>query len=205
MLTKWDDIFKLKVNEEIVTDDFLDRNIDYIKNIDTKILDLGCGNGNISKRLKELGKKVIAVDSSNIALDIVKEKLKVEVLNIDMRNKLPFKNEKFELVIADLSLHYFSEEDTFKILREIKRILKKSGVLMFRVNSIKDINYGANSNNYISHHYYNVMDMKKRFFDIKDIFYYFQEYKIISIKENQMLRYEKPKNVIEGIVKKELV
>jgi hypothetical protein len=46
-------------------------------------------------------------------------------------------------MIADLSLHYFSWDETKKIVNEIKRVLKEDGFLLVRVNSVNDTNYGA--------------------------------------------------------------
>lgn len=202
MLVTWDDVFIKKINDKILTDDFIKRYEKYILDVNSKILDLGCGMGNTSKVLLGYNKKVIAADSSNVALNFVKNNLNVETIYLDMLEKFPFKDKTFDLIIADLSLHYFSEKDTFKILNEIKRILKVGGKLLFRVNSIKDNNYGASCKDKIENHYYFAMGMKKRFFDMEDIKYFFSMFNILSVKEEKMLRYEKEKNVIEGIVKR---
>lgn len=202
MQSYWDNVFKNQINKEILQDDFLERYYMYFKNLNGTFIDLGCGTGHISKTLKEKGKNVIALDSSKVALSIVKEEINVITIHYDIKNKLPFENDSVMCIVADLSLHYFSEKDTFKILNEIKRVLKDDGILIFRVNSILDINYGANSNCEIEKHYYNVNNNKKRFFDIKDINYFFNMFNIVEVKENKMYRYDKEKNVIEGIVKK---
>lgn len=202
MQSYWDNVFKKQINKEILQDDFLERYYMYFKNLNGIFVDLGCGTGHISKTLKEKGKNVIAVDNSEVALSIVKEKIKVKTLYCDIKNKLPFDNNTVICMIADLSLHYFSEEDTFNILNEINRVLKDDGILIFRVNSILDINYGANSNYEIEKHYFNVDNNKKRFFDIKDINYFFKMFNIVEVKENKMYRYDQEKIVIEGIVKK---
>lgn len=202
MQSYWDNVFKKQINKEILQDDFLERYYMYFKNLNGIFVDLGCGTGHISKTLKEKGKNVIAVDNSEVALSIVKEKIKVKTLYCDIKNKLPFDNNTVICMIADLSLHYFSEEDTFNILNEINRVLKDDGILIFRVNSILDINYGANSNCEIEKHYFNVDNNKKRFFDIKDINYFFKMFNIVEVKENKMYRYDQEKIVIEGIVKK---
>ena len=202
MQSYWNNVFKKQINKEILQDDFLERYYMYFKNLNGIFVDLGCGTGHISKTLKEKGKNVIAVDNSEVALSIVKEKIKVKTLYCDIKNKLPFYNNTVICMIADLSLHYFSEEDTFNILNEINRVLKDNGILIFRVNSILDINYGANSNCEIEKHYFNVDNNKKRFFDIKDINYFFKMFNIVEVKENKMYRYDQEKIVIEGIVKK---
>lgn len=60
-----------------------------------------------------------------------------------MTRGLPFENNFTDLIICDLSLHYFREKTTFEILEEIKRVLKPDGILLFKVNSVKDVNHGA--------------------------------------------------------------
>lgn len=72
----------------------------------------------------DYGYDVISTDISEIALDKVKE-FNEHILKLDMRNSLPFEDNKFDLVFANLSIHYFSDVDTKKIMDEIKRILKK--------------------------------------------------------------------------------
>ena len=44
---------------------------------------------------------------------------------------------EFDLVFANLSIHYFSDEDTKKLMLEIKRILKEDGLFIGSVNGIQ--------------------------------------------------------------------
>lgn len=67
------------------------------------------------------GYDVVSADISDIALNKVKDFNK-NVVKLDMRNKLPFSDSEFDLVFANLSIHYFSDEDTKKLLLEVKRI-----------------------------------------------------------------------------------
>lgn len=81
-----------------------------------------------------------------------------------MLDGMPFSDDSFELIIADLSLYYFKELDTIKILKEIRRILASGGHLIFRVNSVNDVNYGAGKGKIIEHHLYETSDGRlKRF------------------------------------------
>ena len=90
----------------------------------------------------------------------------------------------------------FNEEDTKNILNEIKRVLQKDGILIFRVNSTKDVNYGAGEGEEIEKHFYRTqVGMYKRFFDKEDIEYFFKKWKNLYINEEQMTRYEKVKEV----------
>lgn len=109
----------------------------------TPIIDLGCGSGNDSLYLINRGKTVIACDYSKNAIEKIKKNIPEikRTENFDMREGLPFEDDYTDLIIADLSLHYFSEKVTFDILGEIRRVLKPEGLLLFRVNSTKDTNY----------------------------------------------------------------
>lgn len=120
-----------------------------------------------------------------------------------MLNGLPFEDNSLELVIADLCLHYFREEDTFKIITEIKRILKDGGHLIFRVNSMNDVNYGAGQGKEIESHLYTTNDNRlKRFFDEKDILHFFSQFDIQCLHEDVLTRYGLEKRLYRVCVKK---
>ena len=80
-----------------------------------------------------------------------------------MTKGLPFADNFTDLMICDLNLHYFTEKTTFEILQEIKRVLKPGGILLFRVNSTKDVNHGAGEGKKL-----NLIYMKQMTEDIKD-------------------------------------
>ena len=194
----WDETHKKYSMGKIVYDHWLDEYKDILDNCKTKVLDLGCGEGNDTLYLTERGFKVIACDYSEIALNHVKQELaNVETIQLDISESLPFKENTFDLIIADLSLHYFDEKTTIEIMKEIKRILKPNGHLLARVNSTQDLNYGAGQGKKLEENYYFVEGYNKRFFSIEDAEKFFSHIGKIKIKENIMLRYIKPKKVIE--------
>lgn len=55
-----------------------------------------------------------------------------------MSVELPFKDNSINVIVADLSLHYFNSTTTKYILNEIYRALKDNGYLIARVNSAND-------------------------------------------------------------------
>lgn len=103
-----------------------------------KCLDLGCGIGQYSKKLMEYGYNVISADISEIALKKVSE-FNENIRKVDMSEELPFENNSIDLVFANLSIHYFSNEDTQKLMKEIKRILKNGGLFIGSVNGMQDM------------------------------------------------------------------
>ena len=87
-------------------------------------------------------------------------------------------------------------------MKEIKRILKDGGHLLARVNSVNDINHGAGQGKKIEENFYYVEGYNKRFFNLNDVNKYFSIIGKVKSKEAEMLRYEKPKKLIEIMVTK---
>lgn len=200
----WDTLHTSYERERIIYDDWLELFDRAIEQCKTPIIDLGCGSGNDTKYLIERGKKVIPCDYSTQAIENIKKNFpEVERTEcFDMRNGLPFEDNFTSIIIADLSLHYFSKEDTRKLLDEIKRVLKKDGILLFRVNSVNDVNHGAGQGEEIERHYYKTTDGRyKRFFDNEDISSFFEGWEVLYINEEQMTRYEKTKELWRGAFK----
>ena len=192
----WDNVHIEYDRDQIQYDEWLNDFDEIIDNCKTPILDLGCGSGNNTLYLINKNKKVIAADfSSNAITNIIKNFPEIyDTKCFNMLDGFPFKENSFELIIADLSLHYFKWKDTEKILKDIERILCKNGYLMIRVNSINDVNHGAGKGLEIEKHLYQTEDGRlKRFFDENDIREIFKDFNIIYLKEEVMTRYKKDK------------
>ena len=203
---RWNEIYEnqKQTRDEIKYDDWLDLFIEYIKSCETPIIDLGCGSGNDTKYLLEKGKRVIPCDYSEKAVENIRKNFpeleRVECF--DMTKSFPFKENFTDIIITDLSLHYFSEDTTYKILEDIKRILKQNGLLIFRVNSVNDVKYGAGIGLEIEPRFYQREDGRtKRFFDESDIRKFFKSWDILYIREETMLRYEEAKKLWRCAVK----
>lgn len=96
-----------------------------------KILDLGCGIEADTLYLLERGYNVLSCDFSVEALKSIENNIpNSKTLYLDMMKKFSIADKKYSLIIADLSLHYFNNETTIHIMKEIKRILKDGGVLL---------------------------------------------------------------------------
>ena len=107
-----------------------------------KVLDFGCGVGHYTKRLIKQGAKVKGFDISEGMVKIALEESPNADLKVGSGYKIPF-NEKFDVVIAPLVLHYLSDWD--KVFKEVKRVLKKEGVFIFSgynpVLEVLDLNF----------------------------------------------------------------
>ena len=161
----WDKSFEIySVNKEEYSQ-WLVKYINIIKNCKTSVLDLGCGVGCDSILLTENGFDVIACDFSKIALGrLNRDNKNIKTLLLDISKPLPFENNSFDVVVADLSLHYFDEQTTKNIMQEIKRILTQNGILIARVNSMQDFNHGAGQGEKLEENYYFVKGYKKKIF-----------------------------------------
>ena len=133
-----------------------------------KCLDLGCGIGQYSKELINYGYEVTSADISDIALEKVKE-FNSNVIKIDMKENLPFTDNTFDVVFANLSIHYFSDEDTKKIMKEIKRILKKDGLFIGSVNGIQGYEKIKETAIELEKHYWFNKNKYIRLFDKEDL------------------------------------
>jgi SAM-dependent methyltransferase len=197
---KWKEKYQKFDEKRATYDGWLDIFDRAIEHCDTPIIDLGCGNGNNARYLSQRGKEVIACDYTQKALDLIKEN-KPEVaktLCFDMRDDFPFDDNFTRLIVADLSLHYFTEVDTIRIVNEIKRILRPNGILLMRLNSVNDINYGSRDGIELSKNYRRTeWDGDKRYFDEADIDRFFKEFDFIYKNEERMTeRYEKGAKVL---------
>ena len=204
-LKYWNEIHKDKDRSDIKYDDWLLKFDDIITATDRPILDLGCGTGNDTLYLIDKGKKVISCDQSPKAIEsIIKNFPEVyDAKCFNMLDGFLFEDDSFDIVIADLSLHYFREDDTRKILREINRILINGGHLIFRVNSVNDVNHGAGQGVQIEHHLFeNESHTIKRFFDEDDIRDFFKDFEIVFLNEEIMTRYSMEKRLYRGLVRK---
>lgn len=166
-----------------------------------KCLDLGCGIGQYSKELMDYGYLVTSADISNIALEKVKEFNK-NVIKVDMNENLPFLDNTFDLVFANLSIHYFSDLGTKKLMIEIKRILKEDGLFIGSVNGIQGYEKIKDTAIEIEKHYWFNKNKYIRLFDKKDLKDYLNIFKILNVEEKETVRFEKKKNYLIFFVKK---
>lgn len=192
--------FKDNQNSVLKYDDWLLQFDDIIKNVTTEIIDLGCGvTGNNTLYLKDKGLDVLSCDFAVEALNHLKENIPgVKTLLFDMTKGLPFNDESHELIIADLSLHYFDYITTKNIIHDIFRVLTPKGHLIVRLNSTNGSEHKTISEDKlepIERHFYFKSNMTKRFFDKEDIKDLFKEFDIKYMNEESMSRYQSDKIV----------
>jgi SAM-dependent methyltransferase len=159
------------------------------------ILELGCGPGEDTDTLTQAGHRVVALDVSADAIDAARARVPAaEFHHGDVREPFPLAGARVGVVIASLSLHYFSWPETAEIVTRIRTALRASGVLVCRLNSTNDHNFGASGHKQIEPNYYWVKGKRKRFFDAADVARLFSTgWIVISSEERTTSKYARPK------------
>jgi len=97
-----------------------------------KILDAGCGTGNFSIKLAEIGCRVTGIDVSEKMLEIARAKAIEKNLDIDFINmdayKLKFPDNEFDAVISMATFEFL--DDPQKALNEFFRVVKAGGQVL---------------------------------------------------------------------------
>jgi ubiquinone/menaquinone biosynthesis C-methylase UbiE len=90
------------------------------------LLEIGCGDGGrLSWLNKYKGLNCSGIDPSAKAVKIANDKGVQSI--IGTADKLPFKNNEFDIVIFGFCLYLCDVEDLFQISQEADRVLKKTG------------------------------------------------------------------------------
>lgn len=98
------------------------------------VLDLGCGGGHASYVAAQHVSSVVAYDLSHEMLEVVRAEAKKRgythlTTTQGYAEKLPFADEQFDIVISRYSAHHW--HDVGSALREVKRVLKPQGRVIF--------------------------------------------------------------------------
>jgi SAM-dependent methyltransferase len=170
---------------------------DFVKHKVQKILELGCGQGRDSLFFASKGLEVYAIDSSKIAIENLKLKLKelnldINLKNIDTVEGLPFPNNHFDAVYSHMFYNMGFSDDELKFLfDESNRILKENGRLSFSVRNDKDIMYKKGTK--IAENIYDINGFHIKFFTKEDIKFFmnsnFEIRKIIPDYEDPVSLY----------------
>ena len=114
------------------------RSLDLPINLDSSVLDAGCGTGLVTSSFYKAGyrpKETFSLDISFKSLEVAKEQFAeneiAAVKNVRLVQgnllSLPFESEKFDLILTCGALEYVPLE---RGIEELARVLKKDGVLV---------------------------------------------------------------------------
>lgn len=171
---------------------------------DLPVLELGCGSGRDTATLVRAGQRVVALDLSRLSLLVAK--VRAPSATFYCRDlQAPFPVDQAGVVLASLSLHYFPWPETMALVERIRATLKPGGLLLCRLNSTRDENFGAVGHERIAENFYRVNGAPKRFFDRAAVEALFGTgWNTLSLREDAINRYALPKAVWEGVFERVL-
>ena len=165
----WNSYYKEKIGKKIEPSDFA---IEVEKKINrnSHIMELGCGNGRDSLYFLSKGHNVIAVDGSDVAIEMLNE------LTVDNKNALfacdnfvkckALYQMKYDCIYSRFTLHAISEEQENELLENIKGALNEDGILCIEARTIHDDIFGmgkkvANNAYIYNEHFRRFIDVNK--------------------------------------------
>jgi SAM-dependent methyltransferase len=94
-------------------------------------LDVGCGEGRVSRELRACGYRVTAADPVRKFVDAAKEARSADDYAIAPGTDLPFEDARFDLVMIYNVL--MDVDDVPATLKEIRRVLRPTGILIISI------------------------------------------------------------------------
>lgn len=195
-MAEWDILFKKKKYRWKKPSRFLIDLVPLLKKRKFKrVLDLGCGAGRHVVYLTKKGFFVVGSDISSRALKLSqkwleKEKVKNYCLVEHDMTELPFPDKHFDAVISVNVIHHNPLDKVDKTVAEIRRVLKKRGLVVLTVSSTNDYKFGLGKklgkNTYLAHSARGVVidaGVIHHFFDKKGVKKLLSKFKILDLKE----------------------
>ena len=95
------------------------------------LLDLACGDGLDANNYSNKGALVSGIDASEAMIDIAKKKYPHIDFKVGLAEKLPYKDNSFDVVTSKYSI--MTSSDMFPIFAEVHRVLKPRGIFIYLV------------------------------------------------------------------------
>ena len=160
------------------------------------LLDLGCGDGRDSIYFAKSGYEVTAVDVSPVALQILQKKINeekitnIKIIEQDLQN-VHFPENSFDVICAHLSLHYFIDEQTVHIFKNLYKLLKQNAYLFIKCKSIEDEEFGKGK------------EIEKNVFMTKENYvrhFFDEEYMKEGLADFKIIKIEKTRGTYKGLL-----
>ena len=169
------------------------------------VLEIGCGQGDDTATLAGANLRVLAFDLSAVAAGIAKVRVPSATVECrDVRDPFPEQARDLGVVVASLSLHYFAWDQTLALTERIRTVLRPGGVLLCRLNSTEDKNFGARGHPEIEPNYFMVDGSPKRFFDEPSVRGLFGTgWRVLSLEHFTTRKYVRQKALWEAVVERD--
>lgn len=201
----------------IIQERVAQRLIGFIQGNPAYILDLGCGNGALSKKIKWNYKKLTAVDFAQGMLDLHPKGENIECIYGNFNDTKLFKTlaqKKFDYIVSASALQW--AEDIEKTFAAIQKLNAPVALAIFTANTFKTLYQTASLEPLLASKEeifelqqkyfdadYEVVEYKLEFDNVRDIFHYIKRSgvsgsrNVLSYKETKNLMKRYPQNYLE--------
>lgn len=168
------------------------------------VLEIGCGHGDDTAILASAGLSVFAFDLSRTAVSVTSVRVPSATVKCrDIREPFPEQVREAGAIVASLSLHYFAWDETQALVQRIRSTLRPGGILLCRLNSTQDHNFGASGYAELEPNLFLVEGNPKRFFDKASVELLFDKgWNKLSIEHHVTSKYVKPKALWEIVLER---
>ncbi len=136
----------------------------------SRIMELGCGNGRDSLFFLSKGHSVVAVDGSDAAIDnlnrITKENNNALFVCDDFVKCQALYQMQFDCIYSRFTLHAIKEEQEDELLFNVRGALESGGILCIEARTIHDEIYGKGKA--VGHNAYEYNSHYRRFIDVEE-------------------------------------
>ncbi|MFN3551297.1 MAG: class I SAM-dependent methyltransferase [Endomicrobiia bacterium] len=107
--------------------------VNFIPKTNCKILDVGCGTGKLMEELLQNGHLVYGIENEPTAIEFCKKRgiEKIQIFNLE--ENLNIDNDSFDVITCLDVLEHIEKDEN--LIKEFKRIVKPSGILILTVPS----------------------------------------------------------------------
>jgi ubiquinone/menaquinone biosynthesis C-methylase UbiE len=167
----------------------------------SKILDIGCGNGEKTNYIFNKGYSVTGIDSSTEAIEYARKNFSSIKFVVGDVTKLLFEDSSFDAVISIAIYHCLLTKQRRDYIKQVKRVLKKGGLFyQLTLSSRDETKIGGEeieertfiNNHGLSFHLSTLEELKKEF----------SEFEVLNLKHHQKVKQKKNVAVYTSIMRK---
>ena len=100
------------------------------QDLNSKILEIGVGTGNLTKKFLDSSYDIIGIDQSREMLNVAKEKFPKLRVRMGEFLKIPYENQSFDVIVSTYAFHHLNATEKQLSIREMLRVLKPGGKIV---------------------------------------------------------------------------